>query len=170
MALSGPFNGLVTCPGAGWSCAAGAGGLQHEFTSSLSVWANALCFCRVLSNSSQQTLTRIPHWDLLSARLDLVPGCNCSLNAPLQSSCNHKIYNLMEIRAGVQRPCGLAVYHNDLLRSINAANRKPIPSSLTYLSFEKGQTLRLDVNNTLVMGMIKVPTCKGLGLKWLRVI
>lgn len=105
--------------------------------------------------------TKIPQQALLSARLHWVPGCNCWLNAPLQSSCNHKIYNLMEIRAGVQRPCGLAVYHNDLCRSINAVNRKPIPSSLTYLSFEKGQMLRLDVNNALMMGMIKVPSCKG---------
>lgn len=102
--------------------------------------------------------------------LNWVPGCSRSLNAPIQSSCNHKIYNLMEIRAGVQRPCGLAVYHNDLCRSVNAVNRKPVPSSLTYLSFEKGQMLRLDVNNTLMMGMIKVPPCKGLGLKCLRVI
>lgn len=102
--------------------------------------------------------------------LNWVPGRSRSLNAPIQSSCNHKIYNLMEIRAGVQRPCGLAVYHNDLCRSVNAVNRKPVPSSLTYLSFEKGQMLRLDVNNTLMMGMIKVPPCKGLGLKCLRVL
>lgn len=112
--------------------------------------------------------TRIPPWALL--RAELGSWLHRSLNAPIQSSCNHKIYNLMEIRAGVQRPCGLAVYRNDLCRSINAVNRKPIPSSLTYLSFEKGQMLRLDVNNTLMMGMIKVPPCKGLGLKCLRVI
>jgi len=64
-----------------------------------------------------------------------------------------------------KRPCGLAVYHNNLCRSINAVNSKQNPSFLTDLSFEKGQTLRLIVNSTLKVGMMQLPTCKGLWLK-----
>lgn len=159
------FYGLVTCLGAGWSRVAEAGGLQHEVASSLSPWANALCFCKVLSTSSQQSQHQCSSAGSAVSQAGLGTWLQLLAKCTSTQSCNHKIYNLMEIRAGAQRPRGLAVYHNDLFRSINAVNRKPIPSSLTYLSFEKRANAKVRCKQCPGDGHDQSGTMQGLVVK-----
>lgn len=92
--------------GAGWCCVAEAVGLPREVprlcTRSQMLHVSAKAEWQAIAHSRQYT--EISHWALLSAGLNWVAHCNCCLNAPIASSCNHKIYSFMEIRAELQEP------------------------------------------------------------------